>query len=120
MQQQIDEAFVYYSKDEIINILSSQCDVHKIKIFKNLNDSDFSLTADGFRILNQAKLYEKYYSMQFAPDKNEGSIRNLVILKKIFNSPYYIKNNVVQFYDFYINAKAKLAGSLIEFIDYYR
>lgn len=103
-----------YTKEQIVLALKF-LNPTKIEIFKTKKENDFSLTQHGYMLLTASKLYPSSFIANL--DKDECQTPGtLISLKKIFDSPYFLKGRKVFYFDELIHAEICLHGDMSAYI----
>lgn len=102
------------SKSEIIELLKSS-NLKNAEIFKSKKETDFSLTEIGFKLLVASKLFPTQYVAKLDQDFILAP-STLIALKKIFDTPYFIRGCSVYHFDELVYTQICIHRSLTEYI----
>lgn len=104
-----------YSKSQIEDMIKNQYPSFNTEIFRTKKPEDFSLTQDGYIMLTSLKLYTDTFKAKLENNLMQAP-STLILLKKIFKNPYFIKGKSVYYFDALIHAEICMHNSLEGYI----
>jgi hypothetical protein len=104
-----------YSKSQIMDMIKDRYPSCQAKIFKTDKPEDFSLTQDGYTFITTIKLYPDTFKAKLENNLMQAP-STLILLKKIFKNPYFIRGKSVYYFDEIIHAEICIHNSLESYL----
>lgn len=102
------------TKEQIETLLVS-LNPKKLEIFKTKKENDYSLTQHGYMTITLSKMYSSIFIATLGKEEIQAP-STLISLKKIFESPYFIKGRKVFYFDEILHAEICVYGGLSEYV----